>query len=156
MPPNTLEVSHDLSLKDTKLTDRVTNLREAYFEAAPQICTERPTLVTRFSIEDGLLDKEKITILDKAMMYRKVLENRAPVVRHKQGYRPSYRRLAPFEIEDRSLFAGSTTSKFKGVPLYPDSPSMRVTTVFPVGSICVFNKKSASLWDCSLMRQRAS
>ncbi|MGD8504203.1 MAG: pyruvate formate lyase family protein, partial [Syntrophobacterales bacterium] len=107
----------DLSLRDYELTKRVSHLRKNYFRALPQICVERPRLVTRFSLENGLFEQERISILDKAKMYRKVLENRKPIVRHARGYEKG---MKPFTLEEASLFAGSTTSKFKGVPLYPE------------------------------------
>jgi formate C-acetyltransferase len=114
MPTVTLP---DLSLKDHMLSQRVTTLKEAYFKAVPEVCVERPRLVTRFYAEMGLFDKKRISILDKARVYRQVLEHRTPVVRHTCAYDKGMR---PFEIRDGSLFAGSTTSKFKGVPLYPE------------------------------------
>jgi len=120
MPSISPEVSRDVSLKNCLLTERVERLKEAYFEAAPEICIERPRLVTQFSMEDGLFDKEKITILDKARMYRKVLENRKPVVRHAGGYKYTPFGLIPFDLVDTSPFAGSTTSRFKGLPRYPE------------------------------------
>jgi formate C-acetyltransferase len=107
----------DLSLKNYALSPCVANLREAYFKAVPEVCIERPRLVTRFSAEMGLFDKKRISILDKARVYRQVLENRTVVVQHASAYDEN---LHPFEIRERSLFAGSTTSKFKGVPLYPE------------------------------------
>ncbi len=114
------EVSRDLSLKSCELTEGVKKLRKAYFKAAPEICIERAKFVTKFSIENGLFERERITILDKARMYRKVLENRVSVVRHSAGYKYTRDGLKPFDIVDTSPFAGSTTSKFKGVPLYPE------------------------------------
>jgi formate C-acetyltransferase len=107
----------DLSLKDYKLTDRVLNLKDAYFKAMPEVCIERPSLITRFHLENNLLNKDKISILDKAKAYRYVLEKREPIVWHKNSYEKG---MIPFEFTDRSFFAGSTTSKFKGVPLYPE------------------------------------
>ena len=114
MPQITL---NDLSLKDYNLTERVSSLKRVYFRAMPEICIERPRLVTRFSLDNGLFDKERISILDKARMYRYVLENRAPIVRHSNSYEKGMR---PFSFKEGPLFAGSTTSKFKGVPLYPE------------------------------------
>jgi formate C-acetyltransferase len=114
MPKVTLT---DLSLGDYTLSPRLIGLRAAYFQALPEICVERPRLVTRFSIDHGLFTKERISILDKAKLYRFVLENRAPVVRHSRAYGKG---MVPFDIHHDSLFAGSTTSKFKGVPLYPE------------------------------------
>jgi len=114
MPQITLS---DISLKDYKLTDRVEGLKKAYFKAAPEICTERPRLITQYSLENGLLNKDKISIIEKAKTYRYVLENREPVVWHSGGFDKN---MNHFDFEDRSPFAGSTTSKFKGVPLYPE------------------------------------
>ena len=114
MPTITLS---DPSLKDCGLTPRVADLRDIYFRAMPEICTERPRLVTHFSIEDGLFDKERISILDKAKLYRKVLVERKPIVRHSKGYDKD---MKEFTFQDTQLFAGSTTSKLKGLPLYPE------------------------------------
>lgn len=114
MPKITLT---DISLKDYNLTDRVEGLKKAYFKAAPEICTERPRLITRYSLENGLLNKDKISILEKAKTYRYVLEKREAVVRHSGGFDKA---MNHFDFEAPSLFAGSTTSKFKGVPLYPE------------------------------------
>lgn len=107
----------DISLKDYNLTPRVSNLKDAYFNAMPEICVERPGLLTKFHLENGLFKKDRISILDKAKAYRFALEKRTPVIWHKKGYEKG---MTPFEIKDTSLFAGSTTSKFKGVPLYPE------------------------------------
>lgn len=114
------EVSRDLSLKSCELTEDVEKLRKAYVKAVPEICIERAKYVTKFSIENGLFEREKITILDKARMYRKVLENRKAIVRHSRGYKYTPYGLKSFDFLDTSPFAGSTTSKFKGVPLYPE------------------------------------
>lgn len=107
----------DLSLKEYGLTPRVSRLREVYFKAMPEMCIERPRLVTEFSLRQGLFNKSRISILEKARMYRYVLENRVPIVHHSKAYEQG---MKPFEFKDTSLFAGSTTSKFKGVPLYPE------------------------------------
>lgn len=111
------QITKDISIKNYGLTARASALREAYFKAMPEICVERPRLITRFHVENGLLNKGRISILDKARAYRFALENREPIVWHKSSYAKG---MTPFELKDRSLFAGSTTSKFKGVPLYPE------------------------------------
>jgi hypothetical protein len=49
--------------------------------------TETARLVTRYSLEAGLFQQDRITSLDKARLYRKALENRAPVVWHAKAYR---------------------------------------------------------------------
>ena len=119
----------DLSLKDWDLTDRMEEQREIYFRAMPEICTERACLITQYHLmKDGrnecLFDKfkrdKKISILDKAKAYRYVLENRAPIVTHSRSYEKGIRGMKPFEFKEAPLFAGSTTTKFKGVPLYPE------------------------------------
>jgi pyruvate formate-lyase/glycerol dehydratase family glycyl radical enzyme len=114
MPQITL---NDLSLKDYNLTERASSLKKIYFRAMPEICIERPRLITRFSLDNALFDKERISILDKARMYRYVLENRTPIVHHTNSYEKGMR---PFAFKEGPPFAGSTTSKFKGVPLYPE------------------------------------
>ena len=107
-----------------ELTERVLCLRNIYFRAVPEICTERACLLTHYHLENGLLDKgrDRISILDKARAYRYVLENRAPIVIHHRACEKKKRALKPFFFEDAplSFFAGSTTSKFKGVPLFPE------------------------------------
>ncbi len=107
----------DLSLKDMGQTDRVKRLREAYFQAIPEICTERAQLITQFHLDNGLFDNERITILEKARAYRYVLENRTPLVWHGHAYAKGGDR---FSVADESLLIGSTTGKFKGVPLCPE------------------------------------
>ena len=108
---------NDISLKDYNLTERTSHLKNIYFRAIPEICIERPGLITRFHLDKGLFKKQRISILEKARAYRFVLENRTPVVRHSRAYEKG---MKPFKFKDISLFAGSTTSKFKGVPLYPE------------------------------------
>jgi len=107
----------DISLKDYGLTERVKQLRSNYFRALPELCVERPRLVTRYSLDHGLFKNVRISILDKAKLYRYVLENRTPIVRHTKGYEKG---MKLFEFKEPSLFAGSTTGKFKGVPIYPE------------------------------------
>ena len=114
------ELARDPSLKDVGLSEKVRNLREAYFKAVPEICIERPVLVTRYSRELGLFGKDRASILDKARLYRKVLENRKPVVRHVRAHRKTGSGMRAFDPEDTSPFAGSTTGRFKGVCLYPE------------------------------------
>ncbi len=110
----------DLSLRDVKLSPQLAALREAYFRAVPEICTERPLLITRFSQEGGLFGRNRISSLDKARLYRRVLENRAPVIEHTMAHQRTPNGMEEFVFDGSSPFAGSTTSKFKGVPLYPE------------------------------------
>ncbi len=114
LPQDNLE---DTSLDGHELNQRVTDLRDAYFQAVPEICTERARLLTEFHLENELFDKGRISILDKAKAYRFVLEKRTPVIWHQNAREKG---MNPFDPKDTSLFAGSTTRKFKGVPLYPE------------------------------------
>ena len=110
-------LSAERFFKEVDLTPRISRLRDVYFRALPEVCIERAHLVTKYSLSNGLFRKERISILDKARTYRYVLENRVPVVRHTQSYEKGMRQ---FEFKDAQLFAGSTTSRFKGVPIYPE------------------------------------
>lgn len=113
-------VTQDLSLHDVKLAPALSDLREAYFRAMPEVCVERPLLITRFSADAGLFERDRITALEKARLYRRVLENRTPVVWHTHAHTQTASGPQSFSFDEESPFAGSTTSKFKGVPLYPE------------------------------------
>jgi formate C-acetyltransferase len=126
----------DTSLSNISLTARVSQLKDAYFRALPEICIERPQLITKFSMKNDIFKKDRISILDKARTYRFVLENRTPVVWHRQAYEKGMR---PFSFDDRQLFAGSTTSKFKGVPLYPEFLAL---TLWP--ELGIINKRASN------------
>ena len=71
MSPVTLS---DISLKGVELTPRVRHLRDIYFRAIPEICIDRPELITKFSTD--LFEQRKISILDKAKLYAQVLGKR--------------------------------------------------------------------------------
>ena len=107
----------DLSLGQYTRTPRVEKLRQHYFDACPEVCIERPRWVTEYHKKDGLFDKPRISILDKARVYRKVLNKRKAIVWHQKALDQDGNRLS---FVANSLFAGSTTSKFKGVVLYPE------------------------------------
>ncbi|MCD6499797.1 MAG: hypothetical protein J7M25_16005 [Deltaproteobacteria bacterium] len=107
----------DVTLREALLTDRIEGLRRIYFDTIPEICVERPRLITQFHLEHGLLGQEGISSLDKARAYRFVLEHREPIVYHTNARR---RDGSVIPVEHRSLLAGSTTSKYKGVPMYPE------------------------------------
>jgi formate C-acetyltransferase len=107
----------DLSLRDYGLTPHVSDLKDVYFKAIPEVCVERPRLLTRYYLDHGLFENDRVSVLDKARAYRYILENRAHVVAHT---RFCNERMKREKFKDTSLFAGSTTSKFKGVPLYPE------------------------------------
>ena len=60
----------DKYLDNYELTGRVVNLRDAYFQAMPEICIERPYLITKYSVNNNYFGKESVSILEKAKMYR--------------------------------------------------------------------------------------
>jgi pyruvate-formate lyase len=114
----------DLSLSDYEVPDRIKPLREAYFSAIPEVCAERPWFITKYHVEHDLLAidpatglPKPISGLQKARAYRHVLENRKAIIWPTCGRRHDGTVL---KIEGRSLFAGSTTRKFKGVIVYPE------------------------------------
>ncbi|MCP4690096.1 MAG: hypothetical protein GY859_18735 [Desulfobacterales bacterium] len=111
-----------LTLDKSEISRRAADLRSVYFKAKPEMCIERPRLITQFCKDNNLFGKDRISILEKARMYRHVLENRTPVVRHEHIYesRGAGKKMRRTAFEDTSPFAGSTTSRFKGVPLYPE------------------------------------
>jgi formate C-acetyltransferase len=116
-PPPKKVTFKDLSLGEYDRTERVERLRKAYFRACPEVCVERPHLVTRLHEELGIFGKERYTILDKARVYRRVLEEREAIVWHLQA---KDKQGQAFTFEGDSLLAGSTTTKYKGVILYPE------------------------------------
>ena len=97
MPPPTADLRHSTlpapltvrlsgpSLDACYLTQRVERLRTAYFRTCPEVCIERPQLVTRFHQELGLFNQKRIGILDKAQVYRRVLETRQPIIWHTEA-----------------------------------------------------------------------
>lgn len=116
------EPHFDPYLGQLKLSPRVAYLREIYFRAMPEVCIERPWLITKYCRNNNLFGKDRILVLEKAKTYRYVLENRAAIVRHGYGYESCGvgKGMRRFQFTDLSPFAGSTTGKFKGVPLYPE------------------------------------
>ena len=114
------------SLDDIELTPRVAGLRKAYFEATPEVCAERPLQLTGYHRDHHLFDQERITPLDKAHAYKDLFEQRVPKIfdfTYPVRRPGSGDRTWDYEertVAERSLFAGSTTTKFKGVILYPE------------------------------------
>ena len=95
-------------------------LRSAYFRAVPEICVERSENITAYHLENGLFKKDRISVLDKAKAYRYALSKREAIVRHSSAPDRNHDDYQPFHFVDQSPFAGSSTSKFKGVILYPE------------------------------------
>lgn len=99
------------------LTARAERLRNAYFDAIPEVCPERSKLVTDYHKVNNLFADGRVSVLEKAKAYRYYLQNRSIPVWHGEARDKGGRE---FKIGEVSLFAGSTTSKFKGVLIYPE------------------------------------
>jgi len=109
-------------LDGLEATARVKALRAEYFRARPQICAERAKLVTEAHAVAGLFDRDwlktPLTPRDKAEVYARVLATRQAIVHHERAIGADGQ---PFPTSpQRSLFAGSTTSRYKGVLIYPE------------------------------------
>lgn len=52
----------DLTLTEYNLTERLDSMKKIYFDAAPQVCAERPALITKYCLEHGLFAKERLSI----------------------------------------------------------------------------------------------
>jgi pyruvate-formate lyase len=115
-------------LGQCQLSAELKQQRDDYVRAMPEVDVERPRLVTQLHDEAKLLGAhvDKIGILDKARIYRRVLTEREAIVRHREAWEAGRidgrERTAPvsFPVKDRSPFAGSTSSRYKGVMLYPE------------------------------------
>jgi len=116
------------TLRHCTLAGALKQQRDDYVRAMPEVDVERPRHVTLLHDKAKLLGREVkgIGILDKARIYRRILEERTPVVRHRMAWEAGRikgaLREAPqsFAVSDRSPFAGSTTSCYKGVVIYPE------------------------------------
>jgi len=106
-------------LEQLELTPRIVRLRELHLRAVPEVCLERPRLLTRLARQRSLLDRARVSVLEQARLYRSVLESREPVVAHAAAWLEG---AGPVSLlgEPLPLLAGSTTGRFKGVPLYPE------------------------------------
>ena len=111
-----------LSLDHIKINGDVEQMKIDYFAASPEVDIERAELLTDYFLANGLFRRDRITALDAAKAYRHILKNRKPVVRHTFGYKKikGQKGMVRLDLRDKSPFAGSTTSKSKGVILYPE------------------------------------
>ncbi|MDH5638696.1 MAG: pyruvate formate lyase family protein, partial [Nitrospinota bacterium] len=112
----------EYSLDHIKINADVEQMKKDYFAASPEVDIERPKLLTDYFLANGLFRKDQITALDAAKAYRHILKNRKPVIRHSFGYKKvkGQKGMIRLDLNDKSPFAGSTTSKSKGVILYPE------------------------------------
>ena len=114
----------DLSLKEYALEDfdRLRRLQEVHFQIMPEICIERSRLVTEYLKKASNSDDPPV--LRQAKMLKYLLENKKPIIQHTGGkvvrYEDGDRSIQNFSFRDDNLLAGTTTSKPKGVLLYPE------------------------------------
>jgi len=91
----------DLSLKDITLDNlpRLKRLREVHFDTQPEVCVELPGLMTKYMQQRDNASDSSERRAAKRLKY--VLENKNAI------------------IQENDLLAGTTTTKTKGVPIYP-------------------------------------
>ena len=114
---------HDISLRDYKMEDfkRLERLRQIHFQLIPEICVERAGYITKY-LKD-LSDLKDPPILRQAKALKYELDNKTPIIWHHRGIDAKLNELNFYED---NLLAGSTTSKAKGVQLYPEFLSMSI------------------------------
>src|SRR5512139_688532 len=106
--------------QDLEPTPRIERLRAEHVDAVPRVCTERGRLITEFMKHKGLFAADHIPLDIQGELYGRLLAQKTPIVRHTVSYVRGTSGLVKQPIEDPQLFAGSTTSAFRGVPLYPE------------------------------------
>ena len=86
---------------------RLKKFLDVHFNTKPEICPERPLLLTQWYVENGFErdrdGKEWVPELRQAYAFRYLMENKKPI------------------IHEDSLLGGSTTTKKIGVVIYPDA-----------------------------------
>ena len=91
----------NVSLRDISLESlpRLKRLRDVHFDTRPEVCTEFASLMTEYMQRpDSSSDSSEI---QAAKRLKYVMENKKPI------------------IHDDDLLAGTTTTKIKGIPIYP-------------------------------------
>jgi pyruvate formate-lyase/glycerol dehydratase family glycyl radical enzyme len=91
----------DIGLKDITLESlpRLERLRNVHFNTRPELCVELASLMTKYMKEQDSQGDSSEVRAGKRLKY--VLENKKAI------------------IHDDDLLAGTTTTKIKGVPIYP-------------------------------------
>jgi formate C-acetyltransferase len=91
----------DISLKDITLESlpRLERLRNVHFNTRPEVCVELASLMTKYMKERD--DSHDSPELRAGKRLKHILVNKEPI------------------IHDDDLLAGTTTSKIKGIPIYP-------------------------------------
>ena len=86
---------------------RLKEFLDIHFNTMPEVCSERPRLLTEWYRENGF-DKDKsgrpwVPEMRQALAFKYLMENRKPIIRN------------------NDLIAGTTTAKEIGVVIYPDA-----------------------------------
>ncbi|PKN44771.1 MAG: formate acetyltransferase [Deltaproteobacteria bacterium HGW-Deltaproteobacteria-17] len=131
---------------------RLERFVDIHFTTKPELCHERPLLLTEWFVENGFeTDKEGnawIPELRQAHAFRHLMENRDPIIRK------------------NDLLAGTTTTKEIGVVVYPDTHGTtiwgelisvpgRILNSYDVsqGTIDVFHHKVFPFWSQRNVRE---
>ncbi len=86
---------------------RLKKMRQRHFDTTPAICLEIPRLITKY-LEKAPKDPPVPPELRAGKMYEYLLSQKEP------------------HIHEDNLLAGTTTTKSKGVPLYPDMAALSI------------------------------
>jgi formate C-acetyltransferase len=99
---------HDLlhEIRDLDSLPRIKKLRQLHFDTRPAVCLELPRLMTRYLKDED--DPGDSAELRAGKIYQYLLERKEAV------------------FHDDNLLAGSTTTKPKGVMLYPDGFALSI------------------------------
>jgi pyruvate formate-lyase/glycerol dehydratase family glycyl radical enzyme len=101
-----------LSAYDIDDFPRLKHFVEIHFTVKPELCAERPRLLTEWFVENGFeTDREGkpwVPVLRQANAFKYLMENRKPIIR--KG----------------DLIAGTTTTREIGVAVYPDTAGTMV------------------------------
>ncbi len=98
----------DPFLTNYKIEDfpRLQVFLDSHFETKPEVCPERPQLLTKWFREHGFEETKSgeawLPELRQALAFKYLMENRKPIIR------------------ENDLIAGTTTSKATGVTCFPD------------------------------------
>ncbi|MCP4132886.1 MAG: formate acetyltransferase [bacterium] len=103
-PPREKGVKHltNPSLREYSLSDfpRLDRFLNIHFSVTPEICVERPAMLTRWFRKNGF---DNDPPLNQAKAFNYYMENKKPIIR------------------EQDLLAGTTTAKEIGVLIYPDA-----------------------------------
>ena len=113
---NPLQISqHNVDKILSKHFPLLSDMRDGYFASKATICSERAALLTSAMAKNDrklfkkLASGEEISSLERADVFAQMLAKKRAIVWHEGKHK------------DKSPFAGSTTTKRRGVPIYPEA-----------------------------------